>query len=257
MKTSSIGFIGGGRITKILLQAFTNRKRDFESIVVYDINPEVAGSLKTLFPEIEIAMSIQEAAKQSIVFIALHPPLIMDSLEKIAGSINSDSIVISLAPKITIEKISSKLNTSKIARMIPNATSYINKGYNPVAFAKGFDTYERVDLLAMFMHLGNTFEVEESTLEAYALLSAMLPTYFWFQWNELVKLGSRMGLTPDESKDAMTNTLEASIDLLFKSGLSTSEVMDLIPVKPMADCEESIIECYEQKLMGLFKKIKP
>lgn len=257
MKTSSIGFIGGGRITKIVLQAFANCQRDFESIVVYDRKTEVTTSLKKIFPVIEVVDTIQEASKQSIVFIALHPPVIMEALDQITNSINTNTIVISFAPKITIDKIFSKLNTQKIARIIPNATSYINKGYNPIAFAKGFDTYEKVDVLALFMHLGNTFEVKESTLEAYALISAMLPTYFWFQWKEIAKLGTKMGLTPNESNDAISKTLEASIEMLFYSKLSNDEVMDLIPVKPMAECEGQIIECYEQKLMGLFEKIKP
>ena len=257
MKTTTLGFIGGGRITKIFLQAFANKQREFQKIVVYDTNTEVVNALKTIFPDIQVAGTIQEVAKQAIVFIALHPPVIMESLEKIAGCINEESIVISLAPKITIEKIASKINTVNIARMIPNATSYINKGFNPICFAKGFDTYERVDVIAMLMHLGKTIEVKESSLEAYALISAMLPTYFWFQWKELVKLGSQMGLTPDESKEAVSQTLEASIDMMFKSGLTNSEVMDLIPVKPLGECEATITECYEQKLLGLFEKIKP
>lgn len=257
MKTSSLGFIGGGRITKIFLQAFANRKRSFENVVVYDSNSETLSALKEKFPEIKIAKSVHEAAQQSIVFIALHPPVIMETLEMIAVDISSKSIIISLAPKITIEKIASKLNTANIARMIPNATSYINEGYNPLAFASGFDSYEKVDLLAMLAHLGKTFEVKENQLEAYALISAMLPTYFWFQWQEVIELASKMGLTPHESNEAVADTLEAAMHLMFKSGMPISEVEDLIPVKPIGEHEEQINEIYQNKLMGLFQKIKP
>lgn len=257
MKTSSLGFIGGGRITKIFLQAFINRKRSFEKIVIYDSNSETLTALKTRFPEIEMANTVHEAARQSVVLIALHPPVIMETLDMIGSDISKNSVVISLAPKITIEKIASKLNVANIARMIPNATSYINEGYNPMAFAEGFDPYEKVDLLALFMHLGKTFEVKENTLEAYALISAMLPTYFWFQWQELLKLGSQMGLTPDESRDAIATTLEASIDIMFRSNIPASEVMDLIPVKPIAEHENEIREMYNEGLLKLFQKIKP
>jgi pyrroline-5-carboxylate reductase len=41
MKTKSLGFIGGGRITKIILQAFENSGITFEKVVVSDINQEV------------------------------------------------------------------------------------------------------------------------------------------------------------------------------------------------------------------------
>lgn len=36
--------------------------------------------------------------------------------------------------------------------------------------------------------LGTTIEVVEQKLEAYALLSAMLPTYSWFKWNKLINV---------------------------------------------------------------------
>ena len=46
----SIGFIGGGRITKILLQAFSNKNVKFHSVVVTDPTSEVTAKLKEQFP---------------------------------------------------------------------------------------------------------------------------------------------------------------------------------------------------------------
>ena len=83
MITKSLGFIGGGRVTKIFLQAFRNRSAEFRSISVYDTNPEVLTALKNQFPAIFTFDSVSLVAKQDIVFIALHPPVIMDTLEKI------------------------------------------------------------------------------------------------------------------------------------------------------------------------------
>lgn len=257
MKTKSLGFIGGGRITKIFLQAFANKKSEFQSIVVFETNAEVLNALKQQFPQIMIAETLEQAALQATVFIALHPPMIMETLDKIAGTISNDAIVVSLAPKITIEKIASKLKTKNIARMIPNATSYINEGYNPVTFGSGFAESEKPALLEILKLLGNSFEVAEPKLEAYALLSAMLPTYFWFQWNELSKLGIQMGLSEEESKASVQQTLVAAINLMFQSGLSPEQVMDLVPVKPIGEYQAQISEIYQAKLMGLYEKIKP
>lgn len=184
MKTKSIGFIGGGRITKIFLQALNNKKAEFQSIVVFDTNAYVINDLQAQFPFITIG-DLQKTAGQSTVFIALHPPMIMETLDK------------------------------------------------------------------------TTFEVAEPKLEAYALLSAMLPTYFWFQWNELVKLGIQMGLNEEESNISVQQTLIAAINLMFNSDLSPEKVMDLIPVKPIGEHQAHIVEIYQTKLLGLFEKIKP
>lgn len=179
----------------------------------------------------------------------------METLGKIAGVVANDAVVISLAPKIIIAKIASKLNIPNIVRMIPNATSYINEGFNPMSFAETFvGKRETVELLET---LGTTLEVAEPKLEAYALLSAMLPTYFWFQWNELTRLGGPMGLTEEDCNVAVRQTLQAAINLYFESGLSPEQVMDLIPVKPIGENEAQIVEIYQTRLTGLFAKIKP
>ena len=152
MKTNSLGFIGGGRITKIFLQAFANKKVEFKSVVVFDTNVDVMGALKISFPNIVVAETPEQAAQQQTVFIALHPPVIMETLGQIAETVSADSPVISLAPKITIEKIASKLKTPNIARMIPNATSYINEGYNPVTFSDGFAENDKLVRLRKGTH---------------------------------------------------------------------------------------------------------
>jgi len=105
--------------------------------------------------------------------------------------------------------------------------------------------------------LGTTFEVSEEKLESYAIMSAMLPTYFWFQWRELAEIGGKIGLSDEESKKSIYETIIASLDLMYKSSLSASEVIDLIPVKPIGEHEAQIAEIYKTKLIGLFEKIKP
>jgi len=250
----SIGFIGGGRITKIILQALKNRDQEYVKVTVSDVNTDVCQSLKRKFPNIEIS-DLYSAATQDIVFIALHPPVIMETLGKLKDAIKKDTIFISLAPKITIDKISSTLGNKNIVRLIPNATSVINQGYNPICFA--VDLKEKQEILNLLSVLGKTFETEEYKLEAYAISSAMMPTYFWFQWIELIEIAKQMGLSETESKETIEQTLLAAINVMFKSGLTKNEVIDLIPVKPIGEHEQQITEIYQTKLIGLFNKIKP
>lgn len=257
MKTNSLGFIGGGRIIRIFLQALENKNVNFDSVVVFDTNKEIIERLQQNFAAVEKAESISEAAGQPIVFIALHPPIIMEMLDQIKSAVNKETIVVSLAPKITIGKIASKLSTGNIVRMIPNATSYINEGYNPVTFGETFNQGYKAEAINLLKLLGETFEVEEEKLEAYAILSAMLPTYFWFQWNELAKIGTQIGLTKPESETSVKNTIISACHLMFESGLTAEQVIDLIPVKPIGENETQIKEIYQTKLIGLYEKIKP
>ena len=250
----SIGFIGGGRITKIFLQAFHNKNLSLKNVAVYDINNDTIEKLKQKFPEISIT-DLKSVSSKEIIFIALHPPAIMEVLTSIKGFVSSSSVVISLAPKITLEKITTALEIKNVVRMIPNATSVINQGYNPVCFAPG--CADKQNIMQLLSTLGKTFETDESKLEAYAIASAMLPTYFWFQWFEMVEIAKQIGLSETEAEKTVEQTLLSSIATAFKSGLSSSEVFDLIPVKPIGDNEGQIKEVLQTKLLDLYAKIKP
>lgn len=255
MKTT-IGFIGGGRITKIFLQGFKNAGIEFESVKVFEPNSETLANLETIFPEIEKAETAESAAAQKVIFVAVHPPLVMETLQKIKETVTESTIVISLAPKITLEKMASALPTKKLVRMIPNATSFINEGFNPVSFYAGMEEKEQKAVFKLLKKLGKTIITEEAKLEGYAIVSAMLPTYFWFQWQEMEKIALEMGLTAEEAKTAVKSTLKKALKLYYKSDLTPAEVIDLIPVKPIGENETEIKNILNTKLIGLFGKIK-
>jgi pyrroline-5-carboxylate reductase len=257
MKTQHLGFIGGGRVTRIILQAFQNKKIEFDSILVYEPNGETAAGLKKTFPEIALAPNPQEAAGQDMVFLAVHPPVMMETLGNIKDAVSPDTVIISLAPKIPIAKMEEMLPARRIVRMIPNATSYVNKGYNPVTFNAAFTREEQKVLMKILKMTGKTMEVEEKMLEGYAIVSAMLPTYFWFQWRKMEEIAEKMGFPETEAKKVIGETLKRSLKLYYKSELSPEEVIDLVPVKPIGEHEAEIEKMLETKLLGLYEKIKP
>jgi len=259
MKTNSMGFIGGGRITKIILQAFENNGITFERVVVADTNQEVLNSLKLKFPKIIVTSdNLKEVVQNEIVFIALHPPVVMDTLAKIKDFVNKESVFVSLAPKLTIEKMSAALGgLSNIARMNPSASAIVNKGVNPITFSNEMQVDIKNQLQELMRPLGSTPVVEEPKIEAYAMITAMGHTYYFFQLQKLKELAVSYGMDEMEAKTAITEMLWGTTETLFKSGLSYSEVIDLVPVKPLGEVEETIKAYYDQYLNGLFNKIKP
>lgn len=174
------------------------------------------------------------------------------------GTIGADSIVVSLAPKFTIAKLTELLGGfSRVARAIPNAPSVVNFGFNPVSFSPALTPIDRAKVSGLLEPLGECPEVAESKLEAYALLTGMGPTYLWFQLQALRELAVGFGLSEAETATALKRMVCGSARTLLESGLPPAEVMDLIPVKPLAEMEAPVLEAYRSKLPGLYQKIKP
>ena len=259
METQSIGFIGGGRITRIFLTAFKNLSKNFQHVAVLDPNQTVLNDLKLKFDEIHITSTDYiMVANADVVFLAVHPPMVIETLAKIKEYIQQDSILVSLAPKLTIQKMSDELGGfSNIARINPSASSIINEGINPVCFSPLMPKEKKQDLISLMEPLGIMPEVVEPKIEAYAMISAMGHTYFWFQLQKLKELAIEFGMEEQEAEDVISDMLWGTAETLFNSGLTYAEVVDLVPVKPIGEVENNIVGYYDQYLKGLFNKIKP
>ena len=192
------------------------------------------------FPSIKTA-SLRECAACDLVFGAVHPPVMPEMLENIAGKLRPHAIFCSLAPVVRFQEMHIKLKGfSRLARLNPNSPGIVGKGYNPVAFAPGLPVAIREKLLRLFAPLGKTPEVAENQMETYAVVSAMGPTYFGFQFAEVMKIAKSFGLSHEAACEAMRAMLRGTVDMLFASNLPPDLVLDLVPVRPLADDETEI-----------------
>lgn len=254
---STFGFIGGGRVTYFLLKALADKNALPESIIVS--NPDQAARARVQAISAERIQAVGDnhlAAQADVVFLSVHPPVIKAVIEEIHAAIKKDAILISLAPVFKIEKLSALLGGfNRIVRMIPNAPSMIHQGYNPVVFGSGITADEKSWLMKLFSQWGQAPEVDEPKLEAYAIVTAMGPTYFWPQWAKLESLGKSFGLNDAELKAGMAAMLIGAVALMYQSDLSPEQVMDLIPVYPLKDHEAKIGELFEATLVPLHQKL--
>jgi len=259
MTNKALGFIGGGRITRIFLEGWKRQNALPAKIIVSDCNAETLGKLKAKFPGIETAPGNSAAvASQDIVFLAVHPSVMAEVTAGVKTSLKSDALVVSLAPKFTVAKLTELLGGfARLARVIPNAPSVVNFGFNPVAFGPALTAADKAEVTGLLVPLGDCPEVPEEKLEAYAVLSAMGPTFLWFQLQALREVVAGCGLSDAEIAPALKRMVCGAARTLLESGLTPGEVMDLIPVKPLADMEAQVTEMYRTRLPAVFQKIKP
>ncbi|MCA9234679.1 MAG: NAD(P)-binding domain-containing protein [Planctomycetales bacterium] len=259
MSHPSIGIIGGGRIARILLGGWRCAGVDFAQVAVCEPDDAAFVALQTAAPSTPLVRGeATEVAKQTVVFLAVHPPQVPEAAAPIAGQLREGAVAVSLAPKITLAKLRSMLGGfGRLARLIPNAPSLVGRGFNPIAWGDELNDADRQLIRSILAPLGELPEVEEETLEAYAILAAMGPTYFWPQWLELESLAIEFGLQQDSARRALCAMTVGALDMLASAGMKSDEVADLIPVKPLADFEPELRAAYRGRLTALFEKIHP
>lgn len=257
MSRPTIGFIGGGRVARILLGGWYVAGVEVPGITVCEPDETAFATLESATPGIALNHgSVSEAAQQSVVFLAVHPPKLCEAAATVAEHLTETAIVVSLAPKFTFDVLQQMLGGfSRLARVIPNAPSLLACGFNPISWCDALDQADRQVICSLFEPLGELPEVAEETLEAYAIITAMGPTYFWPQWLELELLAVEFGLHREDARHAIQAMTVGAIELLTASQLTAEEVIDLIPVKPLADFEPDLRNAYRSRLTALHDKI--
>ena len=252
---TSIGFVGAGRIARIMLEGWKRAGVPPKEVLVFDSQAPAASKLAAAYGSVKVT-SLAEVAACDLVVVGLHPPALAEVLPKVAQYLRPNAIVLSLAPKVRLAALSGLLGGfARVARQNPNAPSIVDRGFNPIAFADALSQADRQALLDLVKPLGECPIVEDRLIEAYALISAMGPTYLWFQFLELQRLGVEFGLSENAAREAVAAMVHGAAATLLESDLAAADVVDLVPVKPLTGDEESFVAAYRDHLRPLHAKL--
>lgn len=254
---NTIGFVGAGRIAHIMLGGWKRAGVKLPVVYAYDQSADAVAALQAAFPNVRTA-TLAESAAQSLVFGALHPPAMGPALEEIAKHLRQDALFCSLSPVIRLTALQQKLGGfSRLARLNPNAPSIIGAGFNPISFADGLPSNARTALLTLLQPLGACPQVPDAMIETYAVVSAMGPTYFWFQFEELRRMAESWGMSPQAAREAIAGMLHGAVKTMFEDTLTPERVLDLVPVRPMAEDENTIRDMLQKRIGAIYTRLHP
>jgi pyrroline-5-carboxylate reductase len=251
-----ISFIGGGRITRIMIGGLKKAGILLDAITVYDSNNEALISIKKQFSEIRISDTVESLTDADIVVIALHPQAFMESAAVIQKIISDDTFVLSLVPKIKMIKTAELLGGhQKLARMNPNAPSLVNKGFNPVSFSETCSDNDKNNIMNIFGQLGEMPFVDDHLIEAFAVITAMGSTYFDYQIAALFENARKFGIPDDLAVKGIVSMLNgtARIVLMPETGYDS---FDLVPARPLKEIESTVVNAYNERLSERYAMLK-
>jgi pyrroline-5-carboxylate reductase len=190
-----------------------------------------------------------------VVFLALHPQALLAELPCLTR-VRSDALVVSLAPRVTLDEISAQLRgMRRIVRLIPNAPASIGDGFNPMSHSPSLSRLEVDEIRTFLSMLGDTPIVAEDELEAWAVITGMAPTYFWFQMLHLQQLATEFGLDETEARRGISETVMGAARMLGQSWLVPEEVLDLVPIHPLREDEARIRATFDQRLYAMYERM--
>ena len=221
----TIGFIGSGNIAEALIKGvLAAGLYSPDEVCASDISSErlnyIAGEYKICTENSNSSL----AARSRIVILSVKPHYIADVLDEIKGSITNDTIVISIAAGITIEKIAGALDKGQVIRVMPNTPALVGNGMSGI-YSNNATAESMQMAIKLFSAVGKTVVVEsEELIDAVTAVSGSGPAYFFLLIEEMIKAAEKLGLSGEAAEELVLQTARGAAILADGSEYGPAEL---------------------------------
>ncbi len=198
-----------------------------ELITVTDIREDRLDYLKKRYKVNATTDNKKAAGENDIVLFAVKPQALPDILEDVAPSIGPDTLVISIAAGVRISAIAGSVK-ARIVRAMPNMCAQVGQSVtavcgNPAVTEEDFSLVER-----LFDSVGITVRVSEDKMDAVTAISGSGPAYIFLIMEALMEAGVESGLTLDQSRVLVEQTVKGAAVLAIKTKVHPAELKERI-----------------------------
>lgn len=153
------------------------------------------------------------------IILAVKPQIMAGVLEGIAGVVNPDATIISIAAGIRSQFIFDRLGCKgRIVRVMPNTPMLVSAGISAVCAGPRAEEADLGWTEKLFAACGNTVRVAEGLIDAVIAVSGSGPAYFFYLIEAMIAAGVAEGLDRDMAMDLAIQTCRGAGELLVRSG---------------------------------------
>lgn len=222
MKT---GFIGGGNMAEAIIKGIT--ARGMKDILVSEPTEERRQYLSQQYGVETTGSNTELAASCDIIILAVKPQVMDTVVQEIKESITDSKTVVSIAAGITLDYLTSKLNTKKLVRVMPNTPALVLKGMSVLSLCECFAEKEISVVRDIFMSIGEVITLPEKYMNAVTAVSGSGPAFVALFIESMIEGGIKAGLNPDDARTLAVQTAVGTAELLA-TGMSPEKLREMV-----------------------------
>ena len=226
---AKIGFIGMGNMGYAMLKGVLNV---FEPSDIIFTCPDL-DKCKRISDEtgVKYAESNAECANNAqYIVLAVKPQVYSAVMKNIVNVIREDSVVISIAPGITIDSIKDNLGiNTKVVRAMPNTPALIGEGMTGVAYNASDYSFDERDVIdKFFTSFGKVVYVDEKLMDGVVCASGSSPAYVYMFIEALADSVVKYGIKRDDAYKLVAQTVLGSAKMVLESGEHPAALKDKV-----------------------------
>ena len=153
------------------------------------------------------------------VILAVKPQYYDAVLKNIQYAVTSESVIISLAPGISIEDLKKRLGSDKrFVRAMPNTPALLGCGMTGISYNSEEFTFEEKDVIdKIFSSFGKYSVVEERLMNAVVCASGSSPAYVYMFIEALADGVVKYGMPRDKAYEFVAQTVSGAAQMVLQT----------------------------------------
>lgn len=224
--STTIGFIGAGNMAYAIISGLINNGVSATQIKISDTNESILSLRKKEF-NLEVFTDNTKLCKHChVIILAVKPQVLSDVCHQLKDTLNSNTLIISIAASIRTRDIDRWLGGNQaIIRTMPNTPALLNQGVTGL-FANEHTNNQQKKLASDILNsVGQSlWVVEEGMLDAITALSGSGPAYFFLMIESMAKTGVALGL---DEKTAQQLSIQTALGASMMANASDDSLKKL------------------------------
>ncbi len=196
--------------------------------------------------------NLTAVAGARMVIVAVKPPRIAGVLAELAGALDPEAIVVSVAAGITIASMEA-IVTTPVLRAMPNTPSLVGLGVTGLSRGPRASDSHLALAAAVFETVGSVLVVPEERIDAVSTISGSGPAYVFYLMEELTRTAVGLGFSQREARIMVEGTFRGAAELVVVSSDDPAELRRRV-TSPNGTTERAVEVLQGADLSGLFDR---
>lgn len=206
--------VGAGKMGMALARGWLDAGLPANNLVLVDPSPGEAA--KDLADDYDLTIHAQASGLEpNVLVLAVKPQIIDAVMEGLKPVVGPQTLVLSIAAGISIERLSAGLDTARVVRTMPNTPAQISKGVTGAVAGGDIGEADRAVVDALLSAAGQVAWFDaEGDLDAVTAVSGSGPAYVFNLVEALAAAGVAQGLSEATAMQLARQTVIGSAALM-------------------------------------------
>lgn len=210
--------LGAGVMGETLLSGLLRSGRPPAELLITEKRPERAAALTEKYG-VEVVSNAEAAKRADTLVVVVKPQDMGALLDEIAGDVDRETLVVSLAAGITTAFLESRLPAGvPCVRVMPNTPALVDQGMAAVSPGTHCDEEHLERAEALLAAVGKVVRVPEKQQDAVTAISGSGPAYVFYVVEAMIEAGVMLGMPRATAHELVVQTVYGAAAMLKETG---------------------------------------